>query len=119
MVQNAKGYKYAPMNDMPIVAGQILKRRTVIMSITIKKINEENDVGYFYEAVSEKLVSDELGEYVTYGIRCSQNSVEMAFVSDVSVDEKEVKSLVAHFNSDQLDPLHLYDVLEDHFGKES
>ena len=86
------------------------------MSITIEKIKEEEGARYVYEAVREVLISEELGKYVTYGIRCSRNLREIAFVSDVSADAADIELLVDLCNKEQLEPIHLYDVIEDHFA---
>ena len=68
---------------------------------------------YLYEAVRQELRSDELGEYVTYGIRASSNEQQIAFVSDVSTDKQAVQHLAELCTSDQLDPIHLNDIVED------
>ena len=48
-----------------------------------------------YEAVKERVHSDELGEYETFGIRVT---TEIASVSDVSIDGARVDELCRQFN---------------------
>ena len=79
--------------------------------------NAEIANSYFYEAVRESLTSDELGVYVSYGISVSLNGQTVAFVSDVSPDGADVERLVERCNREQLDPIHLNDVIEDHLSE--
>ena len=62
-----------------------------------------------YEAVKERVRSDELGEYDTYGIRVT---TEIASVSDVSIDGAKVDELCRSFNERELSPLRLLDAID-------
>lgn len=62
-----------------------------------------------YEAVKERVHSDELGEYDTYGIRVT---TEIASVSDVSIDGAKVDELCRAFNECELSPLCLLDAID-------
>ena len=68
---------------------------------------------YVYEAIQQTLTTDELGTYVTYGIRASSEETQLAFVSDVSTDESAVRHLAERCTEQQLDPVHLENVIED------
>ena len=68
---------------------------------------------YIYKAVRQELRADELGTYVTYGIRVSSDGQQLTFVSDVSTDEQAARHLAELCTSEQLDPIHLNDVIED------
>ena len=46
--------------------------------------------------------------YTSFGIRCDAVSIE-----DISPDKRAVDSLVALCNSEELEPVHLYDIVED------
>ncbi|MBR0442949.1 MAG: hypothetical protein IIX15_01275 [Clostridia bacterium] len=62
-----------------------------------------------YEAVKERVHSDELGEYETFGIRVT---TEIASVSDVSIDGARVDELCRQFNERDLSPLRLLDAID-------
>ena len=62
-----------------------------------------------YETVKEKVQDDDLGEYRTYGIRVM---VEIASVSDVSLDKAFVDELCRRFNACELSPLNLIDMID-------
>ena len=67
-----------------------------------------------YKLVEETLFSQELGRYYrTYGIAVFENGKQTELVSDVSLDHTDVESLVSKCNKYGLEPIHLYDVIED------
>lgn len=66
-----------------------------------------------YEIKTEILCSEELGEYVTYGVNAYEGPVLVASVSDVSTDYEAVRELVRKINDGQLDPIHFSEVLAD------
>ena len=80
-----------------------------------KKIqNPATEAGrYLYEAVRHTAISEEIGNYVTYGIRVSEDGFELGFTPDVSTDMETVVRLAANCTAGQLDPIHLGDVIED------
>lgn len=80
-----------------------------------KKIqNPATEAGrYLYEAVRHTAISEEIGDYVTYGIRVSEEGRELGFIPDVSTDGEAVERLAANCTAEVLDPIHLDDVIED------
>lgn len=62
-----------------------------------------------YETMKEKVHPDEMVEYKTYGIRVM---VEIASVSDVSLDKAFVDELCRKFNESELSPLRLLDMID-------
>ena len=68
---------------------------------------------YLYEAVQHTAISEEIGDYVTYGIRVSEDGRELSFTADVSTDGEAVERLAANCTDGQLAPIHLEDVIED------
>ena len=75
---------------------------------------------YRYGAVRERCRTGEIGTYVTYGLRAYQRVGrkwrEVAYVSDVCVDPAVVRRLARSCTQGNLDPCHLFDVVEDFFG---
>lgn len=67
-----------------------------------------------YRPFKEILRSEDLGTYVTYGIRIvDSNRGEIGRVSDVSVNETFVADLCRRLTRYRLSPIHLADVLDD------
>ena len=67
-----------------------------------------------YLPFREELYSDDIGKYVSYGIRVlnSQGHI-IESVSDVSVDKDFVTELCYLWTRHQLSPIHIRDVLDD------
>ena len=63
--------------------------------------------------IREKLFHEELGEYVTYGIKAYQNTNMITNVSDVSTNFFFTLNLCVKFTFLKLSPCHLNDVLSD------
>ena len=61
---------------------------------------------------------EDLNTVITYGIRVSSKGKQIALISDVSTNETEVKDLAALCTQEQLEPIHLSDVIEDLTPKE-
>ena len=70
-------------------------------------------VRYRYVPIQQTLLSEDNDAYVTYGISVRTVEDEIAFVSDVSTEFEEVQRLAALCTEQELDPLHLMDVVED------
>ena len=72
---------------------------------------------YRYLPIKERLYMDEIGEYISFGIRVIQDTdsekAEILYVSDVSLDFDFVNQLTELCNTLQLEPIHLLDVIED------
>jgi len=68
----------------------------------------------WYLLSKEKLYSDELGSYISFGIKVHDlSNHETKYISDVSVDKALVKKICRRCTLHQLHPIHLYDVIED------
>lgn len=69
---------------------------------------------FHYHLLKEILYSDELGEYISFGIQVTnQRGDKVASVSDISTKQDYVEELCRLFNKNNLSPLHLRDVIED------
>ena len=72
---------------------------------------------YNYNIFVEDLKNEDFGAYTAYGIVvCSMENnqrKEVLRVSDVSTDKEIVENLIDLFNKEQLEPVHIYDVIED------
>lgn len=70
-----------------------------------------------FRPVKQFLFSDELGEYVSYGIHVflltPAGCAEAGFFSDISCDPGFVELLARRCTREQLDPLHLPDIVAD------
>lgn len=70
-----------------------------------------------YEMFTEMLDDPCVGKHLTYGIvgyeMVNKNRKELIRVSDVSTDKNKVENLIALCNKECLDPVHIYDVIED------
>ena len=72
---------------------------------------------FLYLPVEESLFSPVIGNYCSFGIRVvsinSDTVEDIEFISDVSVSKHLVFSLSLTFTLEQLDPVHLLNVIED------
>lgn len=69
-----------------------------------------------YLPIESKLTSPELGTYQTFGLRVLDHrsqTEEVIVIRDISTDRSFVAHLAYVYNRNQLDPVHLLDVLED------
>ena len=66
-----------------------------------------------YRYFKETITNEEIGEYEAYGIVTEDGNYRY---SDVSCDEDEVKKIVNVLNENDVDPIHLHDVIEDMIG---
>lgn len=70
----------------------------------------------FY-TVKESLYSEEAGSFTAYGIgvcendQCKKKILE--YIPNIFLDKQKAEQLVAKCNRLQLDPLHLFNVVED------
>lgn len=71
---------------------------------------------YRYLPIKEKVVSEDLGTYTTYGIRVvyetESQSTEFGCMSDVFTDFDRSMRFAQLCTKEQLDPIHLLDVIE-------
>ena len=82
-----------------------------------KKINPKKPY-YVYESIRQEATCEDLDTVITYGIRVSSKGKQVALISNVSTNETEVKDLAALCTQEQLEPIHLSDVIEDLTPKE-
>ena len=68
---------------------------------------------FLYQAIKENLYHEDIGNYVSYGIAVMHDGVTLDCISDVSVDEDEVRELARIFTAVGLSPIHLMDAVED------
>ena len=69
-----------------------------------------------YIPVKEALYSQELGYYCSFGIEVIEQGLPRLKVTDISTDGDFVAELAQRCTVGQLDPIHLYDVIEDSLG---
>lgn len=73
---------------------------------------------FLYQKFKESLNSPHIGEYITFGIvvffTLHNQKTELLRISDVSVDEEKVNIISELCTKEQLDPIHIYDVIEDY-----
>ena len=68
---------------------------------------------YQYLVVEETLFHNDIGTYVSYGIIALTEDKEIVRISDISTNKTMVESMAKSYNDLQLNPIHLYDVIED------
>ena len=70
---------------------------------------------YKYTVVTESLFHQDIGNYVSYGILCTDEISEttVSFISDVSSNKNLVDSIADKFTEFQLSPIHLREAIED------
>lgn len=69
---------------------------------------------FLYVPFTENLCSDELGSYISFGIKAIDSlDRPIATVSDVSTNEAFVTDFCKRCTLQQLHPIHLLDVIED------
>lgn len=70
-----------------------------------------------YQAYSEKVSSPDIGEYETFGIAVfvseGNSKKEIKRISDVSVNGEAVEYVSQLCTNEQLDVVHIFDVIED------
>lgn len=68
---------------------------------------------YNYQCIKQYLSSEELGDYISYGIALEMTKL---CISDVSCDKNEVLKIVRLLNRHRVSPLHMKAVIEDNIG---
>lgn len=66
-----------------------------------------------YLVIEETLFHQDIGTYTSYGIIALSEDREILKISDVSVNKDMVERMAKSYNELQLNPIHLYDVIED------
>ena len=75
---------------------------------------------YFYSVFEESRSSQELGAYITYGIKAAGadgHGACLDTVSDISLSGAGVGALTQPCNELQLSPVHLRDIVEDFLAR--
>jgi len=67
-----------------------------------------------YEVFEEKCVNDEAGVYVSYGVKCVTSEMTVA---DVTCNKDKLISFVNMLNEEKVEPIHLFDVIEDNINE--
>lgn len=72
---------------------------------------------YLYQTYEERLKHPDIGSYISFGIivltENNKQKKELFRISDVSVNKALVEKLSILCTKEQLDPVHIYDVIED------
>ena len=70
-----------------------------------------------YKAIRETLTHPEIGRYVSYGIAGYGDDGQLrCLVPDVCPDAGEGAAFAAQCTQEQVEPMQLMDVIEDHIG---
>lgn len=73
-----------------------------------------------YKLIEEDFENDLLGHYTSFGINAvdSLTNQSLAYISDVFLDKESAENHIFLFNEEQLDIVHLENVLDDilHFS---
>lgn len=79
---------------------------------------EGKQTSYRYIPVQQTMESEELGRYSTFGIQAVLvEETPLKLISDVSPNLDEVQHLAELCTAQELDPIHLQDVVEDFLAK--
>lgn len=72
---------------------------------------------YKYKMFAEKLNHPDIGNYTAFGIAVyssvDNNPKKLMNISDISTDKKIVEDLCELCSREQLEPVHVFDVIED------
>lgn len=73
---------------------------------------------YIYKVVEENLQNCEFGSYIAYGIAVCFKSTNIIIISisDVFLEKEKAEKLVELCNKNNLEPIHLREVVEDAVG---
>lgn len=66
-----------------------------------------------YKYQKEVFSNEELGEYVGYSVIILSDGKCIEYIPDVFLEEGEARKYILLFNELELDPVHIYDVLDD------
>lgn len=74
---------------------------------------------YIYKVFEEEVESQDNGKYNSFGVAVyksvSENNLEEVLrVSDISPDKKTVQTLSNMCTEHQVEPVHIYDIIEDY-----
>ena len=66
----------------------------------------------FYKLRKERILPSEK-QFTTYGIEVLENGVQTEYISGVSDNKKLVRNMVRICNKNDVEPVHIHDVIED------
>ena len=72
---------------------------------------------FAYLPVTEEHSSDELGYYISHGISVLCDGEELIRIEDVSTDSVAIAELCERCTHLGLDPIHIFDVIDDLLGE--
>lgn len=77
-------------------------------------VNGEESIKLKYYLIKEMKEFEETKRAITtYGVEIDKNNIEREMIKDISVNESEVNKVINMLISNQVTPIHLYDVIED------
>ena len=80
----------------------------------MKTIRSKKNSMLKYVVFEEKFYSEEVGEYIGYGIICyNEFGQEVERIEDISLDKKFVRNLARKFNKFSLSAVHFMDAVLD------
>lgn len=95
----------------------LIEDKTIAGGLDTVKNCLRRKIMYNYSVFVEMLKNEDSVAYTAYGIVvCSMEDnerKEVLKISDVSADKSRVEELVDLCNKEQLEPVHIYDVIED------
>lgn len=65
-----------------------------------------------YRYIREEFSYEE-GNYIGYSIEILSEGISIEYIPDVFLEETDAKKYISLFNKLELDPVHIYDVLDD------
>ena len=68
---------------------------------------------YKYITIQGVFYHPDIGTYTSYGLKAMREGKEILAIPDVSLNKEFVESLATRCTDLQLDPIHLFDVVED------
>ena len=81
--------------------------------VAVEVNTEEKSMIYDYTVIAEALYSEDIGDYISYGISVHTEGGEIERISDISDEQELVKGLAELCNREGLDVIHFKDVVED------
>ncbi len=66
-------------------------------------------MSYTYKCIEQKLFSESIGNYITYGIEITEGN---KIINDVSCNREKACKIIELLNQYQVSPIHLNEVIE-------
>ena len=64
-----------------------------------------------YELIEESILDEDNIAYISYGVRYTEDDIK---ISDITLNKESMLSFIALINRENLQPIHLKDVVEDY-----